>query len=95
MTQFYIKEQKTNKFTLEFLTEMMTIMDFYQYADFSGQPKITQKPLESLHYLTPPIEMQNEFTRFCKQVDKSKVAVKEALDKVQLLFDSLMQKYFG
>ena len=91
----YIKEQKTNKFTLEFLTEMMTIMDFYQYADFSGQPKITQKPLESLHYLTPPIEMQNEFTRFCKQVDKSKVAVKEALDKVQLLFDSLMQKYFG
>ena len=68
----FIKEQRTNKFTLEFLTEMMTIMDFYQYADFSGQPKITQKPLESLDYLTPPIEMQIEFTNFCKQVDKSK-----------------------
>lgn len=91
----YIKEQKTNKFTLEFLTEMMTIMDFYQYADFSGQPKITQKPLESLHYLTPPIEMQNEFTDFCKQVDKSKVAVQKALDETQLLFESLMQNYFG
>lgn len=91
----YIKEQKTNKFTLEFLTEMMTIMDFYQYADFSGQPKITQKPLESLHYLTPPIEMQNEFTEFCKQIDKSKVAVQKALDEAQVLFDSLMQQYFG
>ena len=68
----YIKEQKTDKFTLEFLTEMMTIMDFYQYADFSGQPKITQKPLETVKYLTPPIKMQNEFTSFCKQVDKSK-----------------------
>ena len=68
----FIKEQYTDKFTLEFLTEMMKIMDFHQYADFSGQPKITQKPLETLEYLTPPIEMQNEFTEFCKQVDKSK-----------------------
>ena len=91
----YIKEHKTEKFTLEFLTEMMTIMDFYQYADFSGQPKITQKPLESLHYLTPPIEMQNEFTEFCKQVDKSKVAIQKSLDETQMLFDSLMQQYFG
>ena len=91
----YIKENKTEKFTIEFLTEMMTIMDFYQYADFSGQPKITQKPLESLHYLTPPIEMQNDFTAFCKQVDKSKVVVQKALDEAQLLFDSLMQEYFG
>ena len=91
----YIKEQKTNKVTLEFLTEMMNIMDFYQYADFSGQPKITQKPLESLYYLTPPIEMQNAFTSFCKQVDKSKVIVQRALDEAQLLFDSLTQQYFG
>lgn len=27
--------------------------------------------------------------------DKSKVAVQKALDETQLLFDSLMQKYFG
>ncbi len=27
--------------------------------------------------------------------DKSKVAIQAALDKTQLLFDSLMQKYFG
>ena len=71
----FIKEQYTNKFTLEFLAEMMNIMDFHQYADFSGQPKITQKPLETLDYLTPPIAMQNQFTEFCYQVDKSKVVV--------------------
>lgn len=91
----YIKEQKTNKYTLEFLTELMKVMDFHQYADFSGQPKITQKPLETLEYLTPPVEMQNEFTDFVHQVDKSKVAVQKALDEAQLLFDSLMQKNFG
>ena len=70
----FIKEQKTNKFTLEFLSELMKVMDFHQYADFSGQPKITQKPLESLSYITPSVNMQNEFTDFVKQVDKSKVA---------------------
>ena len=43
----------------------------------------------------PLIEMQEEFADFVKQVDKSKVAVQKALDETQLLFDSLMQKYFG
>ncbi|MDO5147719.1 MAG: type I site-specific deoxyribonuclease, partial [Eubacteriales bacterium] len=28
-------------------------------------------------------------------VNKSKVVVQKALDETQLLFDSLMQKYFG
>ncbi len=91
----YIKEMKTEKFTLEFLSEMMRIMDFYQYADFSGQPKITQNPLETLEYLTPPKVMQEAFTEFCSRVDKSKAVVQQALVKDQLLFDSLMQQYFG
>lgn len=91
----YIKKQKTDLFTLEFLTEMMTVIDFSQFADFSGQPKITQKPLENTEYLIPTIEEQKAFSAFCKQVDKSKVAVQKALDEAQLLFDSLMQKYFG
>ena len=69
----YIKEQKTNAYTLEFLTELMRMMDFYQYADFSGQPKITQKPLETLNYIMPPIELQNGYTAFVEQTDKSKI----------------------
>lgn len=43
----------------------------------------------------PSIEEQNAFELFIKQTDKSKVAVQAALDKAQLLFDSLMQEYFG
>ena len=45
--------------------------------------------------ILPPIEKQREFYNFVKQVDKSKVAVQKALDEAQLLFDSLMQEYFG
>ena len=43
----------------------------------------------------PPVELQNEFMRFCHQVDKSEVVVQKALTETQLLFDSFMQQYFG
>ena len=42
-----------------------------------------------------PIEEQRSFAAFIAQVDKSKIAVRKSLDETQLLFDSLMQKYFG
>ena len=51
--------------------------------------------LKKLQVVVPPIELQNQFVVFVKQVDKSKFAVQKALDKAQLLFDSLMQQYFG
>lgn len=43
----------------------------------------------------PPLDLQNKFVSFVNQVNKSKVAVQKSLDETQLLFDSLMQKYFG
>ena len=41
------------------------------------------------------MEEQDKFAAFVHQVDKSKVVVQKALDEAQILFDSLMQKYFG
>ena len=43
----------------------------------------------------PPLDQQLKLEKFVEQTDKSKVAVQKALDEAQLLFDSLMQKYFG
>ena len=43
----------------------------------------------------PPLELQNQFADFVAQIDKSKATVQKALDETQLLFDSLMQQYFG
>lgn len=51
--------------------------------------------IKSLKVLVPPIIKQNEYLDFVQQVDKSKVAIQKSLDETQLLFDSLMQKYFG
>ena len=51
--------------------------------------------LNELRFVVPPVAEQEQFAAFVEQVDKSKVAVQKALDEAQLLFDSLMQKYFG
>ncbi|HGQ6088039.1 TPA: restriction endonuclease subunit S, partial [Streptococcus pneumoniae] len=50
----YIKEFKNSDFNLVFLLELMKVIDFSKFADFSGQPKITQKPLENQKYILPP-----------------------------------------
>ena len=59
-----------------------------------NQASINQKDVLDFNIYQPPLDLQNEFADFVHQVNKSKVAVQAALDKAQLLFDSLMQKYF-
>ena len=51
--------------------------------------------LKKLNIMLPPLDLQEQFAAFVEQTDKSKVAVQKALDEAQLLFDSMMQKYFG
>lgn len=56
---------------------------------------ITKQQVESLRVIMPPLEIQQRFADFVARTDKSKVAVQKSLDETQLLFNSLMQKYFG
>ena len=56
---------------------------------------ITKQQLEGLTVILPPMNQQEEFAAFVAQIDKSKSVIQKSLDETQLLFDSLMQKYFG
>ena len=51
--------------------------------------------IKGLTFRLPPLDLQKLFIAFYNQVDKSKATVQKALDETQLLFDSLMQQYFG
>ena len=53
------------------------------------------KAFQKRTIIVPPLALQEQFAAFVTQTDKSKVAVQKALDEAQLLFGSLMQKYFG
>ena len=50
---------------------------------------------KELNVMVPPLELQNQFAAFVAQTDKSKFEIQKSLEKTQLLFDSLMQEYFG
>lgn len=58
-------------------------------------PNLNVPIVSKFMIICPPIEVQEQYYSFVEKTDKSKVAVQKALDEAQLLFDSLMQEYFG
>ena len=61
----------------------------------SAQPNFGPSHLAKVDILVPDIKLQNQFSDFVIQVDKSKSVVQRSLDETKLLFDCLMQLYFG
>lgn len=84
-------------YNILFLYVMLQISKEYLVEEINMALKgiLSKSKLEEKTFYVPPIELQEQFAAFVEQTDKSKVAVQEALDEAQLLFDSLMQKYFG
>ena len=58
-------------------------------------PNLNVPIVSRFQIIKPPLEVQDRYYKFVAQVDKSKDSVQKALDEAQLLFDSLMQQYFG
>lgn len=74
---------------------LLKMMDLYRYHTGAAQPGLAVKTLNAVDVIVADKSKQDTFAAFVAQVDKSKAVVKKALDKAQLLFDSLMQQYFG
>ena len=55
---------------------------------------ITKQQVENLEVIVPPIELQNKFADFVKQVDKLKFEMEKSLKELEDNFNSLMQKAF-
>ena len=88
-----IDERLDKIFLLQALNQMTE--HFRAIAPAGTQPNLNTAIMKAYKQVIPPIELQRDFIRFANQVDKSKVAVQKALDETQMLFDSLMQKYFA
>ena len=79
------------------------LMTYFQLPEFRSQistgtttiNQITRYMLDKIKLPVPDRASIDEFANFIVQVDKSKFAVQKSLEKTQLLFDSLMQEYFG
>lgn len=66
-----------------------------QIKTSAGQYTVSQDGIGAIVAILPPLELQLQFAAFVAQIDKSKSVIQKSLDETQLLFDSLMQEYFG
>ena len=57
--------------------------------------QINLDQVEEFPIILPPKEQQEQFADFVRQIDKSKLAIQQSLDKLELLKKSLTQEYFG
>lgn len=90
---FMANERTSNIFIHYWFSFFQAILE--SQAPESAQKNINLKILSELKVINPSKEAQVEFESFVKQVDKSKVVVQKALDEAQVLFDCMMQQYFG
>ena len=85
--------------TPEFISVAMNFDSFLDNAlkgmSGSASPHINVGDIKAFKMILPPIKQQEVFSDYVTQVDKSRFVVQKALDEAQLLFDSLMQEYFG
>lgn len=69
--------------------------DIHEKAFGAAMPALSFSMINDIPLVVPSQEAQKQFVSFVSQIDKSKAVVQQALAKDQLLFDSLMQQYFG
>ena len=89
-----------NSMVINFFVRALLQSDYFDHAVISKIRGGTQKfialsDIRKLEIYLPPMDIQKKFAAFVEQTDKMKAAVQKALDEAQLLFDSLMQKYFN
>ena len=99
-TEFHVLRPISGKTDPYWIYTLTTLLQFRVDAasnmtGSAGQRRVPASFLENYRVSLPPLPLQQQFAAFVSQVDKSKVAIQKALDEAQLLFDSLMQKYFG
>ena len=93
-----IRVDASEKFDSVYMKNLLeNLIDDYKKQMSTGTTynALTISGLTKLKVYDVPIELQNLFSEFVNQVYKSKVTVQKALEETQILFDSLMQKYFG
>ena len=78
-----------------YLAYLLELYDLTRFVEGTGVPTLNRNMFHTKQIIDVGIDEQNQFAEFVKQVDKSKVVVQKALDEAQILFDSLMQEYFG
>ena len=97
---YIIRVRTNNRVIPEYLSAVLnskygkqTLFDMCK--SIVGQANINAQELQKIKLLIPPIEIQLKYKSYLVQIDKSKLAIQQSLEKLEILKKSLMQEYFG
>jgi restriction endonuclease S subunit len=88
-----IDKQINNIFLLKSLNQCTDY--FRDIAPDGTQPNLNTGIMKAYKQIIPPIDFQTQFADFVRAVDKSKAEMQAGLERLELLYRSLMQKCFG
>lgn len=86
-----------NDYNALFLYVMLQLSKEYLIEEINMALKgiLSKSKLEGKVFIVPPMDLQQRFAAFVEQVDKSKLAIHQSLEKLETLKKALMQQYFG
>ena len=85
-----------NRIFLAYVMRSSYFLDYIlQFCSRTNLPKVNRKEVSGFTTPLPPLDLQIKFAAFVAQTDKSKLAVKQVIEKAQTLKKALMQEYFG
>ena len=87
-------KQGYNIIWLYYLFDIMKPI-FLQERQGVRQKNLSLSKIKEFEVPFAPFELQERFASFVEQTDKSKLAIQQSLDKLELLKKALMQEYFG
>ena len=82
---------------VDYLLWALRLSKNYLCSDVNMQLKgiLNKSALSAKKYVIPPFALQQQFASFVAEVDKSRFVVQRQIEKLQTLYDSLAQEYFG
>ena len=91
----YDREKLNKEFLIKYFEDDGIYRDMIRRATTSTIPDLSHSEFYKMSIDLPPIELQNKFAEFVKQIDKQKFEIQKNLEEMQKLQESLMNKYFG
>ena len=89
------KKEYNVDYLVQAINNDMTKEQFDRSLKGVGVPNLHLGEIQKVKIIVPPIELQNKFAEFVKQIDKQKFEIQKSLEEMRLLQESLMNKYFG
>ena len=68
---------------------------FREIASEGTQPNLNTAIMKGHQQIIPSIHLQRQFVEFIKLADKSKVAVQQSIETLQIWRAKFVQEYFG